>query len=216
MKSYRLRHTTDKKVIGKFPQFETGYFPVHSSDRRLMLNIFFTEVNEQEVFAPVPKLVKGARLADFSQGTATGSIISDRLRSLIETTMPVGLQFIPQKIIVENDEQEGFWLTNNFQFDYDVIDFPQTDISIMRDTWEVGEVVRVNNKEQFLQLVESTKLPQSIRIFKPVFKVDYPKDFFALRYVYHGFSFFCSEHFREKLEAEKVSGIRFMELDEQL
>ena len=213
---FRILDSFNVKVVGKFPQFETGYLPVDISDPRLMNNIFYSKVKEDEVFTSVPKLVKNAKLTDFMSGTGRNLRVSDKLKSLIEQSQPIGMQFIPQKIIVENEEREGFWLTNNFDFDYEVIDFTYTEISIMKDTWEVGEVVKVNNKDQFLQLVESTKLPRSIKIFKPVFRPDYGKHFFALRYVYQGFSFFCSEHFREKLETEKITGIQFMELDEQV
>jgi hypothetical protein len=216
MTFFRILDLFDINVVGKFPQFETGYLPVDISDPRLMNNIFYSKVKEDEVFTSVPKLVKNAKLTDFMYGNGRNMRVSDKLKMLIEQSQPIGIQFIPQKIIVKKEVVGGFWLTNSFEFDYDVIDFANTDISIMKDTWEVGEVVRVNNKDQFLELVESTKLPQSIRIFKPVFKADYPKDFFALRYVYSGFSFFCSEQFRKKLEAEKVTGIRFMELDEQV
>ncbi len=216
MKFYRIIDSFDKKIVGKFPQFETGYFPVHANDPRLMLNVFFTKVIENEVFAPVPKLVKRAKLTDFMPLTSTGNIISDRLRRLIEETEPIGLQYISQKIIVQNEEIGGYWLTNNYSFDYSSIDFEQTEISIMKNIWDVESTLKVKNSKELQELFDQTKLPQSIKIFRPYFMENYEKDFFALRYVYNGFSFFCSERFRQKLEDEKITGIRFMELDEVL
>lgn len=216
MKFFRIMDSFDKRIVGKFPQFETGYYPVHSNDPRLMLNIFFTKVNEKEVFSTVPKLVKGAKLTDFMHGTATGNIISERVRDLIEKTNPIGMQFISQPIIVNSIEIDGYWLTNNYEFNFDVINFNLTEISIMKTTWDVDFQVKVKNQTEFLSLVDEIKLPQSIKIFRPYFIENYDKDFFALRYVYNGFSFFCSERFRQKLEDEKITGIRFMELDEVL
>jgi hypothetical protein len=216
MKFFRIIDSFDQKIVGKFPQFKTGYYPVHSTDPRLMLNVFFTKVNESEVFSTVPKLVRGARLTDFMAGTATGNIISERLREIFEQTNPIGLQFIEQKIIIQNEEIGGYWLTNNYEFDYNVIDFAKTEISIMKSVWDEDYRIQIKNSEEFVQLVEQIKLPQNVKIFRPYFLENYEKDFFALRYVYNGFSFFCSQRFREKLEAEKITGIRFMELDEIL
>jgi hypothetical protein len=203
-------------VVGKYPPFETGYFPVNFEDSRLILNIYYEKISGKEVFAPVPKLRKGSKLTDFMPGPGSREILSSRLKQIILGTKPLGMEFLPQRIIKDNIELSDFWLTNNFAFDFGVIDFAKTEISIMKSVWDEDYRIQTKNSEEFVQLVEQIKLPQNVKIFRPYFLENYEKDFFALRYVYNGFSFFCSQRFREKLEAEKITGIRFMELDEIL
>ena len=216
MKFYRLIETVDKKIIGKYPPFETGYFPVPANHPKFIQNIYYKKVEENEVFVPVPKLRKGSKMVDFMPGYSGREIMSEKLRGLIISAGPIGMQFIPQPIIVDNVEIKGYWLTNNYEFNFDVINFNLTEISIMKTTWDVDFQVKVKNQTEFLSLVDEIKLPQSIKIFRPYFIENYDKDFFALRYVYNGFSFFCSERFRQKLEEEKITGIRFLDLDEVL
>jgi len=216
MNFYRLEQSVVQKIVGKYPPFETGYFPVDANDPRLIINIYFEKVSENEVYVPIPKLRKGANLIDFMDGPGGHAIISDKLKQIILQTNPIGLQFLQQKIIKENIELEGYWLTNNYEFDYNVFDFDRTEISIMKSTWDVEYTIRIKNTEEFLLLKEEVTYPKRIKIFRPYFSENYTKDFFALRHVYSGFSFFCSERFRQKLEDQKITGIRFMELGEVL
>lgn len=216
MKFFRLMDSFDKKIVGKFPQFETGYFPVQSEDPKLILNIFYQEINEDEIFVPVPKLRKGAKLTDFMSGSTSRYIVSDKLKRIIQTTKPKGLQFIPQPILINDEEIGGHWLTNNYNFDHSMIDFKKTEISIMKSVWEVEYSIMVNNTPEFMKLLIDIEYPRRVKIFKPSFIDTDSNDFFALRYVYNGFSFFCSEPFRERLESENITGIRYMELDEVL
>lgn len=216
MKFFRLEQSVDQKIVGIYPAFETGYLPVNIEDPRLILNIFYEKVTGKEVYVPVPKLRKGAKCIDFFEGPATREIISDKLKEIILQTNPIGLEFLPQKIIKGSIEIDGYWLTNNYEFDFSAIDFTKTEISIMKGVWDVDYSIRANNLEGFLGLLEEINFSKRVKIFRPYFHENYPRDFFALRHVYSGFSFFCSERFREKLEAEKITGIRYMELDEVL
>lgn len=216
MKFFRVEQTVEKKIVGKYPAFETGYFPVKIDDPKLILNIHYEKITGREVYVPVPKLRKGAKLIDFFEGPTRHEIVSDKLKQLIMETKPFGMEFIPQNIIKDNQEIGGYWLTNNYDFDFQVLDFEKTEICIMKSVWDIDYTVKVKNKEEFLMLIENISFPKRIKIFTPFFIEDYFRDFFALRHVYSGFSFFCSERFRIRLESENITGIRYMELDEVL
>ena len=216
MKFWRIVRSVDQRETGNVYPYSKVDIPLNIDNNELILNHFFKKVNVETVVTPIPFLHPKAKLVDLMPGIATGEIISEKFKKLIEETCPIGIQFIVQKLMKAGGNTIYYWLTNHYEFDYSVIDFRFTEICIMKSTWEEDFKVKVKNEGEFVNLIEDTQLPKSVKIFRPYFLGDYKMDFFALRFIYNGFSFFCSDRFREKLEAEKITGIRYMELDEVL
>ena len=125
------------------------------------------------------------------------------------------VQFEPIQIF-KNDEPLAYYLLHFLKSNYDCIDFKKTEISLMKDVWTEMSIIKVTGVEEFLELINETKMPYSIRIKRPVFLDSCSNSIFCIKYVYSGFGSFVSKTLRERLEEEKCTGIRFMELDEQI
>jgi hypothetical protein len=97
------------------------------------------------------------------------------------------------------------------------IDFLQSELLLEDVTIpDVKEKLLVETFEEFVAIENVVHYPKFLLINYVRIQNDCPLHFFVLKNAYGLPTYFISEHLRNIFDEEKISGIRFMELDEQL
>lgn len=216
MKFYRIQNSTNLKEVGMVPQRGEMSDGLHMDDPRHLFNQPDIGALSEEVYVPSFRLRSKAKLTDvISFPINSDWIVSERFKSTFEAEEIDNVQFIPIYIF-KKDEAHQYFLLRALKVCMECIDFSNTTISIMKTTWEEEKRIQVKDLNEFQILVESTRLPQSIKIsaFKISEKCNY--DFIRLDYTYGVPTFFISERLKEILLQNKITGIRYMELGEVL
>ncbi len=224
MDYYRLYESTNLKEIGCYPQKEGDFnieYPVIMADdpRHLYGQKMFTYAHK-DIYIPKHYLKKRAKVTDMlSLGIHQSEIISERFKCIIEQYTLDDFQLLP--IAFERGEEiyqyyllRGIY--DKFKYNYELIDFEKSIVTVFKSTWEEDYAAKVNNANEFLQLINATHLPYHVKIKRPYFLNSCNKHLLALRYVYNGYQIFVSEVLKQKLEAEKITGVKYLGLDEVL
>lgn len=216
MHYYRIVESTDLKIIGVFPQRGEMSSGLHIDDANHLFNQPEFKRIDSNVHIPAFKLRTKAKNTDMiSLSINFDFIISEKFHSILNSEVQNDVQFVPMQIFYQS-KPLPYYLLHFLDSKYDCIDFEKTDINIMKDIWTEDKKIRVADVGMFLELTAETKMPYSVRIKNPVFLDSCSSSIVCIKYVYSGFGCFVSKSLREKLEEEKCTGIRFMELNEQL
>jgi hypothetical protein len=216
MHYYRIIESTDLKFVGTFPQRGEMSNGLNINDTKHLFNQSEFMWIDSNVYIPAFKLRSKAKLTDMiSLAINFNLIVSEKIRLILESEGIQDAQFVPIHIFYR-DNPVTYYLLHFLKSNYDCINFKETEVSIMKDIWTEDKKIKVNSVERFLELIAETKMPFSIRIKKPVFLESCSSSILSIKYVYSGFGCFVSKSLRERFEKEKCTGIRFMELDEQL
>ncbi len=214
MKYYRLSESIEQKEIGVFPQRGEMAIGMNINDPKHLFNQqFFTPI-DQTVFVPSFSLRGKAKLTDMiSLSINSDLIISSRLKEIIKGLETSDFQFVPITLISKNCEVQ-YYLLRPTKSNFNCFDFNKTQVSIMETIWEEKEKIKVENKFELLKLIENTKLPLNIKIKRPYFLDECQLHIFSCSHVYHGYSVFVSEDLKNEFIKNRITGIRFRELDE--
>lgn len=107
-------------------------------------------------------------------------------------------------------------MNDKFKTNYELLDFEKSVVTVFKDMWVEDYDTKVANATEFLNLVANTHIPNYVKIKRPYFLESCNKHLLALRYVYNGYQIFVSEELKQKLDAEKITGVRYLGLDEVL
>ena len=216
MHYYRIIESTDLKIVGAFPQLGEMNIGLNINDTKHLFNQPEFMRIDSNVYIPAFKLRSKAKLTDMiSLAINFDFIVSEKIRLILESEGIQDFQFVPIHMFYK-DKPVTYYLLHFLGSKYDCINFNETEVSLMKDIWTEVKKIKVTSVEKFLELITETKMPFSIRIKKPVFLESCSSSILCIKYVYSGFGCFVSKSLRERFEKEKCSGIRFMELDEQL
>lgn len=215
-KFYRIEDSTDLREVGTFPQRGEMKIGLHIADPKHLFNQTDLVKLPADVYIPTFRLRNKAKLTDVLSSPINNDwIVSEKLKVLFERENIEGVQFVPIEIF-KNEELKNYFLLRPLRSSIEQIDFSKTEISIMKTTWEEEKKVSVRNVQEFLALIEETKYPLSVKIKRPYIVQESNLKFFGIKYVYGVFPFFISKQFKDILFENKISGIRYMELDEIL
>jgi hypothetical protein len=211
----RIGQSVDLNQIGKFPQLGEMLVGLHMDDPRHLFNNRGMIPIPADTYIPSFKLRKGTKLTDvLSTPINNDWVVSEKLKDVFEKEKITDVQFVPINIYKSPTQYATYYLLRCLRSRLEFINYKKTEISIMETTWDELKRVKVSDVDEFLKLVEQTKLPFSIKIQRPFLHEDCSCDFFVLTYVYSRFELFVSESFKEVLNKKGCTGIRFMDLDE--
>lgn len=215
MNFFRLAESVELKEIGNYPQMGEMIGDLHVQDPRHLLKQIAFEGLKNDVFIPSFKLRKNAKLTDILSSRINADfIVSKKMISIINSLETNDFQFAPITIIYKETPVQYF-LLRPLREAFECLDYQQTEIAIMETTWDEKERVKVNNVYELQSLIKETQLPESIKIKELFFLEDCKLNFLALSHVYGGSGIYVSESLKEKMIKEKITGIRFMELNER-
>ena len=211
MKFWWLCNSIVAREIGEFPQICDGRYPVSPDDPRFSGNIWFTR-EEIPPITPVALLHKRSKLTDLLSCSIMGTngmLFSDKMKAILESNKPDGLQFFP--ITVEDNRQVTYeyWLPNPYVFDYESLIFNKS--TFEQRTLGNARVrkLSINKIAEFLDMQASLKLPEGISIENPVFDEDCNLDLIILRNTSGGIGYFVSDKLKTELETAKCTGIHY-------
>ncbi len=155
MNYYRIRHSTDRKIVGKFTQINEVKHRCSVDDKRFIDRIFF----EKASFDPITSigiLDKKAKITDListsGQGYTAKLLISGKLKSLIEIHQKSGLEFFKSPIIYGEEELDDYWVMSPFETHPEFINYKDSHIQSRRRKAEGGTILvdlEVDNYHRF-------------------------------------------------------------------
>ncbi|WP_416439127.1 imm11 family protein [Phnomibacter sp. MR] len=216
MKFYRIDNSTNLKEVGAVPQRGEMSDGLHKDDPRHFCNQPDIGALSEEVYIPSFRLRNKAKLTDvISFPINSDWIVSEKFKNIFEAEKIEYVQFVPIYLF-KKDEANKYYLLRTLKLFMECIDFSKTTISIMKTTWEEEKRLLVKDLNEFNFLIESTHLPYSIKISEFRISEKCMYDFIRLDYTYGEPTLFISERFKDTLLQNKITGIRYMEIDEVL
>jgi hypothetical protein len=219
MRYYRIRYSTETKIIGNtFPQ-ASGVFLYDINDPGYIHNAAkdYTEI-KQNVIVPKAKVVgKSTKITDLmscgSVGFSSRLLISDRLKIILEKNSQLGFQYFGTNVLDYSGKKEyGYWLLNSYVFFPEYIEFDKAVLFLDSLGIMKGERVYCDSFEDFEY---KTKLhaPRGIYIENYTLNkelVEY--DFFTVNYVAGVIHWIVSENLKNEIEAAGCTGIDYEEV----
>ena len=207
-----MLESTDLEVVGVFPQRGESLSDLSvSSSEHVYNHKPFTRVPDN-IFVPDFRLRKGSKITDvISLAINSCFIVSGRVKKIVEENLVPDIQFVPI-----NFEKHGSWYKYYLLFflksRFDIIDFSITDISIMRSVWDVEQVVRVRDTEEFYVLLKEVSYPRAVLIENLIIRPNAGVDLCSIEKTCNGIGFFVSKKLKSIFEREGVSGWQYIPL----
>lgn len=212
MEVFRLLESTDLEVVGVFPQRGESLSDLSVSSSEHIYNYKpFTRVPDN-IYVPDFRLRNGSKITDvISLSINSCFIVSGMIKKIVEENLVPDVQFVPI-----NFEKDGNWYKYYLLFflksRFDIIDFSVTDICIMRSVWDVEQVVRVRDIEEFFVLLKEVSYPRFVLIENPIIKPNAGVDLCSIEKTCNGIGFFISKKLKSIFEREGVSGWQYIPL----
>ncbi len=224
MNYYRLHTSIILKEVGCFPQTEGFHkieYPVMMADdpRHLYGQGDFTYAHK-DIYIPNHYLKKRAKVTDMlSFSLRSDEIISERFKNIIEKYAEADFQLLP--ITFERSEESYQYyllrgINDKFKNNYELIDFEKSIVTVFKEMRVEDYDIKISNAKVLLHLIENTHLPSYVKIKRPYFLDNCNKHLLALRYVYYGYQIFVSEFLKNKLDEAKITGVKYLGLDDIL
>jgi hypothetical protein len=212
MEVFRLLESTDLEVVGVFPQRGDSLSDLSVSSSEHVYNYKpFTRVPDN-IFVLDFRLRRGSKMTDvISLAINSCFIVSGRVKKIVEENKVPDVQFVPI-----NFNKQGTWYKYYLLFflksRFVIIDFRITDISIMRSVWDVEQVVRACDTEEFYVLLKEVNYPRAVLIENPIIRPNAGVDLCSIEKTCNGIGFFVSKKVKSIFEREGVSGWQYIPL----
>ncbi len=215
MNIYKIKNSLNYKVIGVYPQVETGEYPVINGNPNFIGNVYLKYIPKQPDI-PIPKLRKKAKKTDLVSagimGLSSRLLITNKLKITLEKYQNENVQFFKTSIIYKDVEDFDYWVVHPYKVDYDFVDYSKSIISkenILGS--DSKEYVTINGTEEFIKQRTHHSTDGKIwsyTIEKIAFK-DKLTDFFILDGVSGGIGYYVSEKLKNEIEEAGFTGIEF-------
>ncbi|MCG9898802.1 MAG: hypothetical protein MH132_02250 [Hydrotalea sp.] len=216
MKFYRINISFNKKVVGVYPQIETGVYPIMDNNPTFIGNNYFKKINFQPELA-IPILKNKAKKTDLIgvgiMGFTNALLISERLKIVLEKYVEDNVQFFQAPIIFKGLQESGYWIVHPYKSEINYIDFKKstfyrTSVFGSEPNKQI-EIKDATEFEKMMQLAkESNGISWAYKIDKLVLNTN-DTSFFVLRNVSGGVGYFISEKVKEEIESAGCTGIEF-------
>ncbi len=221
MKYYRVGISLNKKIIGIYPQVETGIYPVMDNNASFIGNNYFQKIDFQPELA-IPILKKKAKKTDLIgvsiMGFTTGLLISEKLKIILEKYKKNNIQFFQALIIYNGKQEVGYWIAHPYKSETNFINFKNSTFyrtSVFGS--EPNEYVKVKDVSAFEKMIQLAKEFKSVswayKIDKLVLNTT-EVNFFVLRNVPGGVGYFISEVVKNEIEEAGCTGIEFEPIEQ--
>lgn len=218
MKYYYIRNSLNKKVIGHYPQVKEVKYNCHVWNDPLFIDRFhFVKITVQPIVANAIIYAK-AKLTDLidssSMGFTSKLLISDKLKSILESKRATGMQFFKSSVFRDGNEFEKFWVLHTYEFNMEYINFSKSKIIVRIKKKQGGtelKIVEVSSMEEFLKLTEFHKQKMEIVSIENIcLNSDVKEDFFFIK---TAGQYIVSEKLKEEIEEVGCTGIEFQPIE---
>lgn len=214
MKYYKIRNSSDGKVIGrKYPQL-TPLSGFHHEDPMSIVQL--SDEYPMQSTNSLLILNKSAKLTDVLSGIFGYFTINERVKGVLLKFKPHYVSFIPIKIIEPTNNKWFVMYTPYSDELTEMINFEETIFCILSKKLEIVEEFQLNpfsqNKRQLLRdKFAEYETPPIIKINKLVIKNKYKNlDFFSISPFIN--DPIISENIKKELDDQKITGFEYMEM----
>ncbi len=226
MQYYRMYYSIERKVVGCSPQISKLIVPGTINDPKYLGMLSYTK-SDSDTKVPFGILDKKAKLTDCMSvnGLSHQYFVSDKLKSILSLGNSKGVEFLPTKIYVKEDEYDQFWIMNPYRSDYSFLDVNLSTIGYT----EIGQdkiikEIKFNTLADFLNTWEqnikdaiSVGWPnhKPLIIEKIAIKPDCGIDFLSLKPIRPGaLGYFVSEDKKNEIDSQGCIGVDFIKINE--
>ncbi len=219
MKYYKISDLIDLKVIGNYPQIEEVKCYCDPIEDPLFIdNIGYKKIDFIPK-TPIGILNKNVKLTDSLTSPCMGYtkklIINDKFKSLLDKFGNGNFQAFRAEIEISKKENIFYWVLNPTSFNYEEIDFNNSEIFLLKDLFEKEEKLDISTLEVFnkeKERVEKIGYPYQFLIEKLMLNPKSNQHFIIIDNLSNGIGYFVSEKLKNEIEEKKITGIKFDEL----
>lgn len=220
---YRMTHSIDEKIVGKFPQSITAaYDEIEDvNDSKFIDRIFFKKVDYDPITVKAileKKAIPTDLISVACKGFSLKLLMSSKLRKILENNRKTGIQFFNSNIIHNNKEIDGYSIMNAYEASSNFIDYQNSEIYLTEFGFKKIEKRFFSTEEDFFNsynIIKNKNNNLGLKIIK-LHLIDDEKineDFFILTHVEGGVGYFVSERLKSEIESANCTGIDFMPVD---
>lgn len=220
MKYYCIDHSSQKKILGHYPQQKDTVFHCDIDEEpRFIEHVHFQKIEFKPIIANAvlySSSIATDLISTIGIGFSRKLLVGGKLKKLLERFRSTGLQFFRAPVLQKNQALEDFWVLNFYEVNMEFIDYPNSEIFLMKGIFEDVEQLQINSVEEFRQKkqeIESKGYPLNIRIKKYRIKDQIDQHFFTLLDVDGGVNFLVSEALKKEIEHAECTGIEFMPIE---
>jgi hypothetical protein len=219
MRFYRIRHSLDTKITGKYPQIKDIIYTgkVHGNPKSIN-TLCFTKI-EFEPEVPKPILHNKAKKTDLIEAITTtpfNLLISGKLKALLQASRKEGLQFFQSSIFHQGIENIDYWFLNLYVFNNEYIDYENCKIKWEKKavdfdtTYNVDYIeLRKISEKDFFVAEEKAKINMEAFFIEKLALQNVEENFFGINDVEGGVGFYVSEKLKNEIEEAGCTGIEF-------
>jgi len=170
MQYYRLWESANLKDIGKYPQSINGIYVSTWNAEKSLIILFNEKVKTKDIEVPKILLDKKAKLTDSISASylSTKRLISGKIKRLLEETKYDGIEFFNKSVIHNNKKNNDYWITNEYKFNNEYIDFKLS--TIRCDSNSGTSFIKTDSLNSFDDLRKKGKVKiKYIQFIKQVF-----------------------------------------------
>jgi hypothetical protein len=220
---YRITHSLNLKIIGKFPQATKTIQPCSMDDPQFIDNFTFKRSATRPLMS-IAILEKKSKLTDLVNtagmvGFNGKLLVSDKLKNLLEESESFGMEYFDTNLVDKSLEKEifGYWLINPYESAYRFIDFPKSELvlvnlkdfseRVVAPTHEISADNFPSKRQFYWDRGEGVLVISRIHIDEST-----TADFFCIRHTASSGPFCVSEKLKKKIEEAGCTGIEFWPL----
>jgi hypothetical protein len=212
MELFRLLESTDLEEVGVFPQRGDSLSDVSVQLSEHVYNYRRFSKVPDNIFVPDFRFRNGSKITDvISLSINSCFIVSARIKKIVEENAVPDVQFVPINFKKDN-AWYGYYLLFFLKSRFDMIDFSATDINIMKSVWDVEQVVRVRDVEEFYVLLKEVTYPRGLLMKNPVLTEKSEVDLFSVDKTSNGYGVFVSKRLKAVFDREDISGWQYIPL----
>ncbi len=218
MKYYKIGESIDGKEIGTYPQIqEANYNFDPFEDKQFIDNLEYKKINFLPKFA-IGKLHKKAKLTNLlsavPMGFSSKLLINSKLKEILASRNNENYQIFNNPILVDNVVNTNYWLLNPTNFNYENINFKESEIYLLKDLFTKVEILEIKSPQDLIneqKRIDKLGYPFQLHIEKLVFDDRKTEDFVIIDNTHGGIGYFVSERLKKDIEDKGISGIKFDE-----
>ncbi|WP_424370623.1 hypothetical protein [Muriicola sp.] len=206
----------DNEIIGTYPQVEDAYYNCDIWEDPLFIDRITFQNAPSEVKIANAILSKNAELTDlisaFISGFSLKLLISKDLKRIFELSNNRDLQFIKSPVFYKNIKIENYYTLNPIKIDFDYIDFNKSEIFLMENVFNKVEKLDLSSYNSFNDYLQNLNRDSMLSVYIENYTLDkskIKKDIFVLKFVEGGVQYIVSEHIRNIILENSITGIDF-------
>ena len=225
MKFYSIKNSLNRKTLGNYPQVKSYKYHCDIwNDPKFIEQVQFTKVDFEPITANAilhSKSKKTDLISADGIGFTLKPLVSEKLKSILENSKEIGLQFFKSPIIFKENLVDDYFVLNMYQNENNLIDIKNSKIRYDKKAADYKvtfktetEYLIFDNYENFNDaLNKALSNNEFFYIEKIKLKENIHEDFFMLKNVEGGVKYVVSDKLKKEIEEAKCTGIEFQPIE---